>query len=236
MKAWGFLLILLAFIYACQSNQDDEFHRFFNDFQKQVDNRPLMRAFLEGQLAFDSTIIAFQPAEVDSLSAQINNQFETLNRFSQERLSPDLYLYHQRTEDFLALLIKRLLIDQIHRTNPDFYDPRPRLIFLLQSKASQSEWSTAFLAISTNYESASQLLLSVNPEQSAAAIQQGIEVFQILSSDELKKKIEKLGENTSDKEENIRMQIERTKLATKSYIGRANSLWFESRNTTSISD
>lgn len=225
MKNRVFLFAITIFICSCQGNQDEDFRSFYAQFQKQVESQPLMRAFLEGKLAFDSTLVRCAPVEVDSLSARVNRHFQYMAQFSKDRLSPELYLYHQRTRDFLTVLAKRLEVDQVHRTDPSFYDPRPRLAFLLKNKQPLEH---TLQTLTANYKSAENLLSINTLAASDSAVQQGIAVYKLLNN-EIKNKLESPATNT-----NLPAQLNEAKLATKSFIGLANSFGFERRDSLNI--
>lgn len=223
-----YALLLLGFVlllFSCQFNRDKEFQVFFEGFQQKVKEEPLMRAFIEKQLAFDSILIVFNHKDVDSLLRYANERLNELELYPNERLSPDLYSYSQNTGDFLKLMVKHIGVDQVHHTDPSFYNPQARLNYLLE-QGTLTEWATALQGVTENYNTATQILQQADTLQSRLAEQQGLNVYKILSSIDLKKITSSA---TSAQKVALEDKLQQAKLASKSFIGLANSLGYESR-------
>lgn len=116
-----FLIIICLSFFACGPSQDENFQDFYTGFQSNLDEHPLLQAFLEKRFVTDSTLLIPNVAEVDSTLAFAKKQLNVLHSIKQEKLSPTLFKYYQNSHSFLTLVIKHIEADKIHQKQVALY-------------------------------------------------------------------------------------------------------------------
>lgn len=230
MRFFG-LLFICGFMLACNSSQDEEFGLLYQQFQNEMDATPLMRAFLEQKLYFDSSGFLLKQHEIDQTLVFAKVQLEELHQFKPDRLDPSVHEHYHNLHSFLDIIIKNIETERVHQHKPAFYEPSHFLKSLMQQKE-VNEIEKALVLVQKNYQAAIANLERASVEELDTTIQKSTACFEFLS-DDLQTYIQSFEKGAERKKATL-LALTKTKLGLKDYIGYCNSLLFEFRDSKPV--
>lgn len=220
------VLLCLLILSACRPAQDEEFQVLFKNFQERLEKEPLLRAFLEQQLVFDSLLI-LEPNKVDQLLSVSKNELATLHQFKLERLNPELHPHYDNLHSFLTIVIKHIETDRIHETNPDFYKILPYLK-KLDALDNSEALSQQLARLELYFQGVIRHLKKPAVERLEQTVTESIAAYEYLS-DAIEKPL-KTWKLDSKRTVKLTAQLSRTQLSIKDYIAYCNSKLFDANN------
>ncbi len=226
------LLFICCFaLFSCHKNQDKAFQLLYQDFQNEMVSTPLLRAFLEQKLYFDSMAISIDPQAVEQTSLFAKDYQAKLQHFEADRLDQSLHEHYHNLHSFLDIILKNLDSKKIHQGLPAFYDP---MVYLnsLEKSNDLLAIKKGLSIVNNNFRTAIQTMQHVPAEKLETSIRKNTDCFQYLT-EVLQAHIRSTGGSKEDKKAAL-YELTKAKLMLKDYIGFCNSLLFEKRDAISL--
>jgi len=226
-KAIILSLAITCLLFSCRAPQDEAFQVLFQSFQEKMEEEPLLRAFLERQLFFDSLLIIPEASKIEQIRGWSKEQIETLHGFELDRLDMSLHEHYNNLHSFLKIILKNIDEEKIHQTDPDFYKTLPYLKKLLEIKDA-NQLAKALEKVSLYFQTAITNLKTPTVEKLEANVTESIAGFEFIS-EEVKTYRESF-EMDKSAVKIFSKNLEQAQLSIKDYIAFCNSRLFDDKN------
>ncbi len=219
--------LCICLVFACNSNQDNEFQKFYNTFQENMDQEPLIQALIENRLFLDSFLIIPKEVEVQRILNYSKEQLTNLHTFEINRLNPDLHEHYNKLHALLSLVIDKVELKKNYQTDPEIYFLLPYLNHLSKSTSTE-EINLGLSEMRSLLQTAIENLQYADSSKLETAVQESIQTFNALSKIYHQQE-ETLSLNKKGKKD-LQARLNQTKLKVKDYIGFCNSKLFDYQN------
>ena len=208
-------------------SKDKAFQVFYQNIQEKIEREPLLRAFLEEQLFFDTLLVTPHKQDVQRVLEFSRSQLEELHQFNPERLSEGLQEHYNNLHSFLDIIIQNIENEKIHNSNPEFYSILPYLKRLTTSKDIKII-EKGLDQTTIHFEVAIDNLYLADPVKLESALSEAIGTYEFLSN-EIANHILYLNPDKELQGE-VLAKLSKIKLVVKDYIGFCNSKLFDYGN------